>query len=299
MDAVSYLYVVIPVVLLAGVAWFAMSRKPRPELAKPTPATAQRSASTLESVLTNLSAEGFSTPFMDGAGSKEVEKKRTRGDADRLAKDPGNLKKPLIANLVERATEAMNALIPPEKQKLCYRPAKSVEEVIQNIGSVIHDSFAAQVDLSDPTYMYSLTTLMLVRYSLVAAAEDKRDLIAVTKGPDGKVQAVVVRPRMARLMAGLVDKVFDRYYELSPPMKAFVDKYQKDLEAQFNVTLGDVKAIDERARKADNMRTVKAGALMSVANRTMPVNLFAAVMVLLASGEVAAPCGAVPDDVVV
>lgn len=296
-DSVSYVYVVLPVLLVAAAAWLFTTKSRRPELKKPTTETAQKSALNLEAVLTNLSSESFATPFMDGAGSREIEKRRARGDADRLLKDPANLKKPLIDNLVQRAQEAMDALIPPEKQRPCFRPATTVEQVLQNIGSVIHDSFASQADLSDPTYMYALTTLMLVRYSLVSATEDKRDLITIKKDATGRVESVTLRPKMARVLAGMVDKVFDRYYELSPPMQKFVDKYQQSLEVQFGINMSEVKATSKGAKKTEATKAVKTGALMSVAGRTVPVNLFAATMVMLASGEAPVRCAVVSDDV--
>ncbi len=296
-SSVSYVYVVLPVVLVAAAAWLFTTKTRRPELAKSTAETATKSASNLEAVLTNLSAEAFAAPFMDGEGSREVEKRRERGDADRLMKDPANLQKPLIANLVQRAQDAMDALIPPEKQRPCFRPATNVEQVLQNIGSVIHDSFASQADLSDPSYMYSLTTLMLVRYSLVSAAEDRRDLITIKKDSTGRVATVTLRPRMARVLSGMVDKVFDRYYELSPPMQKFVDQYQQPLEVQFGINMSEVKATNKGAKKPESTKVVKSGALMSAAGRTLPVNLFAAVMVMLASGEAPVRCAVVPDDV--
>lgn len=293
-----YVGIAAAVVVLGVLIWYFAIRKPETELAPATASTADESTNNYQAVLASLSAESFSYSFMsDEKGGQQEEKRRDRAAADRLLKDPANLQKPLIGQLLVQAQQAMNALVPPEKQQLCFPQAADVDQVLKNIGSVIYDSFQSQADLSDPTYMYSLAALMMIRYSLVAAAEDKRDLITVVKDTDGKVASVVLRPKMARLLSNMVDKVFDNYSELSPAMQKFTDMYQPALEAQFGVQLEDVKAKTRGDRKDAAKKAEKKRALMSIAGRTVPIDTFAAAMVLLASKEVQQKCEEAGDDI--
>ncbi len=295
--------IVVCVVAAALVAWH-LTRKPK--LQPTTPVTANVSESNLDNILASLSSESFefmsSPPPPSSSGSdssySKSEMRRDRASADILLKDHTKLQKPLIADLVSRAKLAMDMLVPPANQNLCYPNPANVDEVLQNIGSVIYTAMQAQTNLSDPTYINSVAALMLVRYSLVAASEDKRDLITVVKDTNNNIVSVVLRPKMMRLLANMIDRIFDRYYELSPSMKAFVDNVQPTLEQQFGISMEDVKATTKEGRKDAAKTAQKKQSIMSAANRTIPISTFAATMVLLASNEVVQKCEAPSEDVV-
>ena len=291
----NYIFIAIVVVMLGVAGWMLYVHFNTPTMQETNSNTATASTTNYLSTLSALSAENFT--YFGDANEPQEPPKRTRGDADLLLKDRTKAQKPSIIDLYQKAKVAMDALIAPADQKLCFATPTTVEQMLQNIGSVIYASFQAQADLTDTTYMYSLATLMLIRYSLVAVSEDKRDLVRVVRNTSGQIESVNIRPKMARLFSNVIDKVFDRYFELSPKMQQFVDANQSRLEQQFAVPLADTKATSRGNRKDSASKAAKKNAIMSNANRTMSLQTFATIMVLLASNEVADPCELPSDDV--
>jgi hypothetical protein len=313
----TLLIVIIIVVLIIAMSTVYYVRHRQPTLAPTSNTTSAASIANFKTVLANLSSETFtfaSSPYPGGrqyntdnetaeipqvAQEAQIEEpRRNRVAADALLKDTSRIQKPLVADLINRAKVAMDMLVPPESQHLCFPEPKNADEVLQNIGAVIYDSMQAQADLSNWTYTASIASLMLIRYSIIAAAEDKRDLITVVKNTDGDVVSVILRPKMARLLANMVDRVFDRYFELSTPMKNFVDKYQIMLEMHFGINMQEVKATSRGSRKDAATKNAQKQAFMSLAGRTIPIVPFAAAMVLLAANEVTSKCEIPSDEVV-
>lgn len=300
--------VVITAVVLA--VYFMHSKDDtKPAAPASTPTAVTTGANNLLSVMNAISDETTpittSSSYVRMMDSGQGEVRRSRADADVLMKDQAKLQLPEVASLREKAVDIMYNYFNINANNaagaiLCVSVERTIDDLIRNIGLVIYLAFQKQADLSDPAFMYNITSLMLIRYSLVSIAENKRDLIRVNKNAAGKITSLVLRPRMARLLGNLVDKIFDQYYDLPANLREFVDVNQIALEIQFGVTLGDVKATTSVGRRDAASKAAKKNALMSNAGRTFSINIFSVCMVLLASREETSgsACNDPSDDVV-
>jgi hypothetical protein len=135
---------------------------------------------------------------------------------------------------------------------------------------------------------------MIIRLTLIGISMNKKNYLRITTDSAGSVVSIGVLPGLQRHIVSVVDDVLDHYDDLPSYMKAYVDQNRERLEAQFGFSQEEVKPKKGKKSSRESKEMAKQK-IQSSFSRTIPIETFMVVMMMLASRVEKVDCARIPS----